>query len=123
MSNKSNIRLDIELNEEKIPVDIKWSASTKDGEEACKAFMLSIFEKKTKETLKIDLWTKDMQVMEMDRFFFHTLRSMTETYFKATQNKDLARDMHAFVEYFGEKTGIIPTAEGNKAPEDPKTSS
>lgn len=113
--NKSKIVLEVELNEEKIPVNINWEASTKDGKEACKAFMLSIFEKKTKETLKIDLWTKDMQVMEMDRFFFHTLRSMTETYFRATQNQDLARDMHHFVEYFGEKTGIIPTKERPKS--------
>lgn len=107
--NKSKITLEVELNEDKIPVDIKWDASNKEGQESCKAFMLSIFERKSKETLKIDLWTKDMQVMEMDRFFFQTLKSMTETYYKATQNQDLARDMHHFVEYFGEKTGIIPT--------------
>ena len=76
--NKSKIILEVELNDEKIPVDIKWNASTKDGQESCKAFMLSIFERKSKETLKIDLWTKDMQVMEMDRFFFQTFKSMTE---------------------------------------------
>jgi gliding motility-associated protein GldC len=116
---KSRITLEVELNEEKIPVDIKWDANTKEGQEACKAFMLSIFERKSKETLKIDLWTKDMQVMEMDRFFFQTLKSMTETYYKATQNQDLARDMHHFVEYFGEKTGIIPT--DNKEGEAPKS--
>ena len=116
--NKSKIILEVELNDEKIPVDIKWNASTKDGQESCKAFMPSIFERKSKETLKIDLWTKDMQVMEMDRFFFQTFKSMTETYYKATQNQDMARDMHHFVEYFGEKTGIIPTED--KADQAPK---
>ena len=49
-----------------------------------------------------------MQVIEMDRFFFQTLRAMSDTYFKATQNKELAADMQRFVQYFGEKTEIIP---------------
>ena len=79
--------------------------------EECKAMLLSLFDKDTEETLKIDLWTKDMQVVEMDRFFYHTLRAMADTYFKATQNKDLAVDMQRFVQYFGEKTETIPPSE------------
>ena len=31
--------------------------------------LLSLFDKDDLDTLKIDLWTKDMQVMEMDRFW------------------------------------------------------
>jgi hypothetical protein len=58
--------------------------------------------------MKIDLWTTEMQVIEMDRFFFQTLRAMADTYFKATQNAELATAMQQFVQYFGEKTQIIP---------------
>jgi hypothetical protein len=43
----------------------------------------------------------------MDRFFFQTLRGMADTYFKATQNRELAVDMQRFVQYFGEKTEIL----------------
>ena len=73
-----------------------------------KALLLSFFDRQSKDTLKIDLWTVDMQVAEMDRFFFQTLRSLADTYFRATQNKELAADMQRFVQYFGEKTEIIP---------------
>ncbi|NBC10046.1 MAG: gliding motility protein GldC [Bacteroidetes bacterium] len=108
---KSTINIEVGLNEERMPIDIKWRSSDGPdgpGEQAAKAFLLSIFDKDNKDTLRIDLWTKEMQVIEMDRFVFQTLRGLADTYFKATQNADLAADMQRFVQYFGEKTEIIP---------------
>ncbi|HKK79591.1 MAG TPA: hypothetical protein VJ933_08175 [Phaeodactylibacter sp.] len=108
---KSIINIEVGLNEERMPVDIKWRSSDGPdgpGEQVAKAFLLSIFDKESKDTLRIDLWTKEMQVIEMDRFMFQTLRALADTYFKATQNADLAADMQRFVQYFGETTEIIP---------------
>ena len=82
----SDINIKIGLNEEKLPVRIDWDAADNPaGGQVSKAMLLSLFDDETKETLKIDLWTNDMQVMEMDRFFFQTLRGLTDTYFRATQ--------------------------------------
>ena len=53
-----------------------------------------------------------MQVVEMDRFIFQTLRSLSDTYYRATQNKALANEMQRFVDYFGERTEIIPKKTG-----------
>ena len=102
---KSTISVDIELDDSKMPVGI----TMKDPSQAvdCKAMMLAFFDKKTKDTLRIDLWTKEMQVLEMDKFFFESLRSMGDTYVKATRNKELGNEFQKFVDYFGEKTGII----------------
>ena len=95
---------------ENIPTKILWQAEdnpeTRTPQE-CKAFMLSLFDKGSKDTLKIDLWTQEMQVMEMDRFIYHSLRAIADTYFKATQNKDLANEMQQFAQHFGEKTEIL----------------
>lgn len=113
MSNKevkqtSDINISIGLNEEKMPVRIDWKASDNpNGSQTAKAVLLSLFDEESKETLKIDLWTTEMQVMEMDRFFFQTLRGLADTYFRATQNKEVASEMKGFVHYFGEKTGIL----------------
>lgn len=107
----SQIKLKIGLDKDKIPVKIDWQAEGGPGGNnptEAKAFLLSIFDKTSRDTLKMDLWTKDMQVNEMDRFFFQTLRGMADTYFKATQNKELAVDMQRFVQYFGEQTKILP---------------
>jgi len=106
----SDIHLTVKLDEDNVPTKINWSAGDSPNgpsEAEAKAFLLSIFDKANKDTLKIDLWTKEMQVHEMDRFFFQTLRALADTYFKATQNKQLAVDMQRFVQYFGEQTEII----------------
>ncbi len=107
----SEIKIKVGLNEEKMPVQMTWSSSddpqgTRPHE--CKAMLLALFDKDTKDTLKIDLWTKEMQVSEMDRFFFQTLKGLADTYYRATQNKELATVMQQFAGYFGEQTEIIP---------------
>ncbi|MEM1214234.1 MAG: gliding motility protein GldC [Bacteroidota bacterium] len=105
----SDINIKVGLNEEKMPVRIDWEASDNPaGTQLAKAMLLSFFDDETRDTFKIDLWTTEMQVMEMDRFFFQTLRGLADTYFRATQNNELAADMQRFVDYFGQKTGILP---------------
>ena len=114
VASTSNIRLVVGLNKNSIPVKIEWqSDGSKNNKELseCKAFLLSLFDKSTKDTLKIDLWTTEMQVQEMDRLVFQTLRALSDTYNKATGNTALSNEMRKFVQYFGEKTEIIPKAE------------
>lgn len=104
----SDIHISVELNNEKMPVRIDWSATDNPaGQQTAKAMLLSLFDEKSKETLKIDIWTNEMQVMEMDRFFFQTLRALADTYYKATQNAEMATQFQQFAKYFGEKTGIV----------------
>jgi len=105
----SSIHIRVGLNEENYPVQIEWhSDDAPDAIQPCKAMLLSLFDEENKETVKIDLWTNEMQVMEMDRFFFQTLRGMADTYHKATRNARLASALQQFVQYFGEETEIIP---------------
>ncbi len=105
---KNKITIEVGLGEDQIPETIHWTATQKENASEAKAFLLSIFEKDSLDTLKIDLWTKEMQVTEMDRFFYQTLRALADTYYKSTNNKNLAGDMQRFVQYFAEETGIIP---------------
>lgn len=66
----SEITLTVGLDENRVPEELKWSAQ--DGginEEEAKAMMLSVWDSKNQESLKIDLWTKDMPVDEMKVFF------------------------------------------------------
>jgi len=107
----SDINIKIGLNKDQMPVKIDWQSS--DGpnggdSQECKAILLALFDKENRETLKIDLWTTEMQVMEMDRFMYQNLRALADTYFKATKNQKLASAMQQFVQYFGEETKIIP---------------
>lgn len=106
----SPITINVGLDANNIPVYMDWQAvGSPDTPEPveCKAFSLALFDKDQRDTFKIDLWTEDMQVVEMDRFIFHAMRSLADTYFKATRNMELANDMQKFVQYFGEKTGFL----------------
>ncbi len=109
MSN-NRIIIETKLDENKFPEEIKWSAETgaNNGDlSSSKAFFLSMFDKETRDTIELDLWTKEMQVIEMDRFVFQTLNSIVNMYHRATKNTELANEMLSFVRYFGEKTEIL----------------
>ena len=58
---------------------------------------------KAKETLRIDLWTKDMPVDEMKQFFHQTLVAMADTFQRATADEKMADTMRDFCDYFAEK--------------------
>ena len=104
---ESKIELNVELDENRVPEKLHWSAE--DGgvkNEEAKAIMLSVWDSNAKETLKIDLWTKDMPVEEMKVFFYQTLTGMAGTYKRATNDEKMAETMLDFVDYFADKTGI-----------------
>ncbi|KAA1244857.1 gliding motility protein GldC [Aquimarina sp. RZ0] len=107
-TNTSEIRIDIELDENKVPEKLRWTA--KDGgieNEETKAMLLSVWDYKNKESLRIDLWTKDMPVDEMKMFFHQTLVSMSDTFQRATQDEKMAATMKDFCGYFAEKLDLI----------------
>ena len=106
MSNKntSEIKFLFELDDNRVPEKLMWSAQD-GGVEAqeAKAIMLSIWDSKAKESMRIDLWTKDMPVDEMKIFFHQTLLSMTETFQRATGDEKMSATMQDFCDYFAEK--------------------
>ena len=106
-TNDSQINIKVRLDEERMPVDMELSGTDFDAPQVVKAMLLSVFDLDRRETLKVDLWTKDMQVIEMDRFMFQTLRGLADTYQRSTNNSALANDMRKFVDYFGQKTEIL----------------
>lgn len=101
---QSEIVFNVELDENRIPEKLKWTA--RDGgidHEETKAILVSVWDNKAKETLRIDLWTKDMPVDEMKQFFHQTLVAMADTYQRATADEKMADTMRDFCDYFAEK--------------------
>jgi len=101
---KSKIEIYVELDENKIPEKILWSASDagiKNNE--TKATFLSVWDSERKESLRVDLWTKDMPLDEMKIFFYQILTSMASTYKRATHDEKMSQTMLDFCDYFAEK--------------------
>tara|TARA_R110000868_G_scaffold1517_1_gene12101 strand:+ start:48 stop:383 length:336 start_codon:yes stop_codon:yes gene_type:complete len=102
--NRSEIKFLVELDENRVPEKLLWSA--KDGGvelEEAKAIMLSVWDSKAKESMRIDLWTKEMPVDEMKIFFHQTLVAMSDTFHRATGDEKMADTMKDFCDYFAEK--------------------
>lgn len=110
----SDITCRVGLDAQNVPVKIEWKAQdspdTPEFKEA-KAMLISFFDKDYRDTYKIDLWTNELQVDEMNKFMYQTLRGLADTYFRATNNKEMANDMQKFVQYFGEKTEVAAPKE------------
>jgi len=110
MAKTSQIKINVTLNDQNHPTNIDWQSDDNPsgkGLQSAKAMMLALFDKEYKDTFKIDLWTDELQVIEMDRFVYQALKSMGDTYFRATNNTKLANDIQRFAQYFGEETEII----------------
>lgn len=109
MSKKqAEIKISVTLDEHHLPESIHWTAE--DGgisDESSKAIMLSVWDDANQELLKIDLWTKDMPVDDMKRFFHQIYHSMAVTYQRATGEEELALFMEEFAEEFAKRAEIL----------------
>lgn len=104
---KTQITINVELDENHVPEKITWNAE--DGgveKQETKAAMISVWDEKTMEALRIDLWTKDMPVEQMKRFFHQILVSLGHTYNRATGEDDIAQWIGGIAEEFAVKSRI-----------------
>ncbi|MDA0774198.1 MAG: gliding motility protein GldC [Bacteroidetes bacterium] len=98
------ITIQVSLDENKIPEKIKWSAP--DGgvvDEEAKAMLLALWDGEQQETLRMDLWVKDMPLDQMQKFFHQTLVTMSDTYYRATEDEKMTGAMKDFCDYFAKQ--------------------
>ena len=101
---KTKITIDVNLDENNIPEQMQWTApdgGIKDMD--TKAMLLSFWDAEQQETLKMDLWIKDMPMDQMRLFFHQTLMSLSDTYYSATQDEKMTETMRDFCDFFAEK--------------------
>ncbi|MDX1446381.1 gliding motility protein GldC [Lishizhenia sp.] len=105
----SSIKVDVGTNENNVPVRMKWNAE--DGnvmDKEASAMLLSLWDPKEKNTMKIDLWTKDMSIEEMKQFFHQTLLTMADTFERATGENLITEDLRDYCYHFAQKMEILP---------------
>lgn len=109
IARKSEIRIDVSLDEDKRPVNISWKADDAGMESVrdSKSIMLALWDKEEKSTMRIDLWTNEMTVEEMQFFFYEALASMADTYQRATNDNAMAKELRDFAQGFGKKTNVL----------------
>lgn len=106
---KSAIHFDITVDNDFIPHTIEWQATDSgvEGKKNCHATLLSLWDPAEKATLRINLWTKDMLVDDMKRFFYENFATMADTYMRATNDAELSKMIRDFAKEFGDKAGLF----------------
>ncbi|GAA4823891.1 gliding motility protein GldC [Algivirga pacifica] len=89
------IRIKVELDEQNIPEKIFWAAqdSEQAGFSETRAFNLSLWDHINKETLRIGLWGKEMDVDEMKFFAIDTIGDLSQMIATATGDEKMAKEM------------------------------
>lgn len=96
---QSTIHFTIDLDEKNIPERISWDASDKqDDLSETKSISLSLWDHQQKNTLRIDLWTKDMPVEEMKRFYVDCLGGLAQSALTSTGDEFMANEINQLCE-------------------------
>ena len=105
----SEIKFTVTLDDNKVPETIQWEATDSgfEGKRDCKATMLTVWDGRENTTLRIDLWTKEMLVDDMKRFFYENMMTMAETYQRATNDTHMTREIKKFAEQFAKETELF----------------
>ena len=105
---KAEIKLTIDLDDNNVPEKITWESTDAENKEALpvKSIMLALWDHNYKNTLRIDLWTKDMGVDEMKRFFYETLQTMGDSFLRATGETNIVEDLRDYCAHFADKMEI-----------------
>jgi len=109
MPRESEIKFKIKLDENQVPEGIDWIAdgSEKEGVNKSKAIMLAVWDQEENNTLRIDLWTKEMMVDEMKKFTAQNIITLADTFERSTGEKQVAEEIREFGKSIATKLGVL----------------
>ncbi len=105
MSQSADIQIRVVRDARNDIDSLRWSATDAPlpGEQDARAMILALWDAEERNSLRIDLWTKEMSVEDMNDFFFQTLLTLADTYKNATNNLEIMSDIKHFAREFAEK--------------------
>ena len=97
---KTEIKLTIDLDDANVPQSITWESTDAENKEALpvKSMMLALWDHNYKNTLRIDLWTKDMPVDEMKRFYIDCVGGIGQSVLTSTGDEAMASEINNLCE-------------------------
>lgn len=105
---QSEIKLTVDLDENKVPEKLHWDAVDSGVQNAeTKAAMISVWDEKAQETLRIDLWTKQMPLDQMKKYIHQNILALADTLERAGGEKELAEELREYAISLGEKMAVL----------------
>lgn len=103
----SEIKFKITVDENHLPLNIEWEAADAGEKSDSKSVMIALWDAKENNTLRIDLWTKDMMVDEMKKFYHQNIMTLTDTYVRATGDEATATEVRQLFNKIGKDIGVL----------------
>ncbi len=109
MGKESEIRFKIKLDENQVPEKIEWEADDSDkiGKNSSKAIMLALWDEEENNTLRIDLWTKEMMVDEMKKFTTQNIITLADVFERSTGETERAKEIREFGKNLAIQLGVL----------------
>ncbi len=99
----STIQFNIQLDDNNIPEKIEWEATDKPepGRSETKSISISLWDQHQQNTMRIDLWAKDMPVNEMKKFYVDCIGGLGQSVLSSTQDEFMAQEINALCDRLG----------------------
>ncbi len=107
MMKTTEITFKVTVDENNLPTKITWDAPASGEKSECKSMMVALWDEKENNTLRIDLWTREMSIEEMKKFYHQNIVTLTDTYVKATGDEATAKKMKKFLGEIGREIGVL----------------
>jgi gliding motility-associated protein GldC len=93
---KSTIHFEVQLDDKNVPEKIFWDATEKpdEGLSETKAISISLWDHVQKNTMRIDLWSKEMPVEEMKRFYIDCLGGLAQSILSSTGDESMSQEIN-----------------------------
>tara|TARA_B100001758_G_C18152774_1_gene474935 strand:- start:402 stop:725 length:324 start_codon:yes stop_codon:yes gene_type:complete len=105
---KQTLKFEVELDENNLPNSIKMlEDQAKNSTINLKALMIAAWDAKRKETLRVDIWTKDMPVNDMFILYHQNMMGMATSLEKSTGQDKLAQALRDYCDFFAKQTKIL----------------
>ena len=105
---KQILKFEVELDENNLPISIKMlEEKASNSSIDLKALMIAGWDAKRKETLRVDIWTKDMPVNDMFIMYHQNMMGMATSLEKSTGQNKLANALRDYCDFFAKETKIL----------------
>lgn len=111
---KSTIEFEIDLDDNNVPEKILWKATDKPDTDLSetKSISISLWDHIQGNTLRIDLWSKDMPVDDMRKFYIDCIGGLAQSALTSTGDERMAEEINALCQRLSDhvrKTAGLPS--------------
>ena len=106
MMKTNELKFRVSVDENNLPEKIEWDAGSGQSGE-CRSMMAALWDASENNTFRMDLWTKDMTVDEMKKFFHQNVVTLADTYIRATGDEATGNKVKKFFAEVGREIGVL----------------